>query len=108
MYKNTKKPCSNCPFLKSQKKVWLGKERATEINESIMSDKTFHCHQTTMNKKTENKICAGSLILLEKEKGLKSNFVVRLGIYLGLISEIEKTEFDKVFDSSKDFIESHS
>lgn len=108
MYKNKKKPCSNCPFLKTAQKGWLGKDRATEINEGVMNDKTFDCHKTTTNQKIENKICAGSLILLEKEKGLNSNFIIRLGIYLGLISEIPKTEFDKVFDSSKDFIENHS
>lgn len=107
MYKNKKKPCANCPFKKDTLKGWLGKERATEINRDVMTDKTFHCHKTLQDK-SNKKICAGSMILLEKQKGLDSNFIFRIGKHLGLISEIDKSEFDKVFDNSSDFIEHHT
>ena len=108
MYKNKKKTCKECPFKKTTLKGWLGKKRASEICDKITNDNSFHCHETIFGKKENRKICAGAIILSEKEKGKDSNMVFRVGKALGLISEIEQTEYDKVFDNSKDFTEHHT
>ncbi len=102
---NKKKCCNNCPFLKDTLKGWLGKEKTREIVNAIKNDKTFHCHKTLDG---NEKICAGSLILLDKEQDIKSNFTIRLAIMTKQFAEIPKSEYGKVFDTAKEFIDYHT
>jgi len=45
-------PCSSCPF-RSDKLFFLGPERAREIADALLADKTFACHKTVQYDRQE-------------------------------------------------------
>lgn len=101
-----KKPCNQCPFLKSTLKGWLGKKRTTElVKESIHADSVFHCHKTLAHDGEDTIItsktlaCAGAALLAKKEGGHNA-------YYRWYVREMQGAEL--VFDSAKDFINHHS
>ncbi len=101
-----RKPCNQCPFLKTAPEGWLGNEKSTQIIKStIESNEVFYCHKTvdyTENDGTvtdKTKVCAGS-ILLHKKEG-RPNFLYRL-----LDDKI--TGELLIVNSAKEFIRLHS
>lgn len=101
------KPCSECPFRKSAPKGWLGEPKATHIATTTLDKNgTFPCHKTVNYKaRTEkqmtanSQICAGSILLHEKEG--RPNFVYRF-------LDAKLTGANDIVNSRKDFITLHS
>lgn len=60
-----KAPCDNCPFRRDVN-MRLRPERVDLIEKDIRNDRRFSCHKTTMARRSEWAICAGSLKLIEK------------------------------------------
>lgn len=87
-------PCTGkakCPFRKDCLKGWLGKERATEIIQSL----SFTCH-----KEDKAKQCAGHILVSGFNK-----FKVLAEIF-GIVLTINNA--DKVFKTEQDFINHHN
>lgn len=102
-----KKPCNNCPFLKTAPKGWLGKKRATEIVQTVFTDSVFHCHKTLgYDDETGDSVitvnsqpCAGAALLAHKEGG--HNRLYRLTVR-------DLVGADSVVDSAVDFVSLHT
>jgi hypothetical protein len=78
---NLTSPCSHCPF-RSDIKPYLTKSRVAEIIAScVHGEGTFHCHKTL--KKKEQTICAGAIIMAEREGKIPQllRIIERLGGY---------------------------
>ena len=88
-----KKPCDNCPFLRTGG-VRLTAQRIEEIAGGILgwNGKTFACHKTTIDVEDdeglgargdgpETRHCAGALIFAEKNQG--STQLMRIAERLG-------------------------
>lgn len=112
---NLKKPCKDCPFLKSATKGWLGRERTEGIAQTLTSGKgTFSCHKTTgatkgvINVPQENQShCYGALVMLRNMNLIEKSFIlIAAEVLLGAdLSKVKKS--DKVFSNDKEFIEHH-
>lgn len=85
-----KKPCSNCPFLRTPF-FYLHKKRKEEIASSLLfADQLFPCHKTTNGEWDEEyeeyteggaeQHCSGALAVLLKEDRLFDNFPLRLAV----------------------------
>lgn len=106
---NLKRPCDNCPF-RNDKPFYLNPERAEEIADSLLGDKSFSCHKTNgfdddgdAVETDESEHCAGAMILLEKldRPNQMMRICERLRIY-----DRRKLDMDApVFDSFEEFIE---
>ncbi|MCC7421815.1 MAG: hypothetical protein IT428_16170 [Planctomycetaceae bacterium] len=104
------RPCFNCPFSKRPHAIrGLGKERATEISESIAAGATFPCHKTTFEDENGARIihpneqmCAGAMIVCEKTQG--PNQAMILARMLGWWGGRVDTK-SPVVDSWDEFIE---
>ena len=127
---NLKKPCANCPFLKSNKGVrGLGKSRAISLHEEIAghNQATFSCHKTvkrdTDYDETEGhdeaedrrfqdkeQMCAGVMLLLHNTNQLKGYRPFITGKILGLLDEnvLDKSYAPFVFDNWEQFIDAQS
>ena len=104
-----KRPCRDCPFLKSMH-FGLGRERAEGIVHAITDQGWFPCHKTTQSDDegmraitNKSQACAGALIIAEKtdRKGSGMQIGFRLGIY-------DPTRLDldaPVFDNFEQWIE---
>lgn len=100
-----KKPCENCPFIKSDKGIdSLGRERAKEI----IDQNKYHgfvCHKTANydipqgQEDPNRKQCAGALILAKK-LGTTQPF---LDLYEDMFGEMEFDDLTTVVDSEKEF-----
>ena len=104
-----KKVCNQCPFRKDATKGWLGKKTITEIvEETVEGDKYFVCHKTYDLPSSEQKLCAGKLIL-EGRVNPFGNSSTRMGMAFGLIpkeyEEIQGSEL--IFESKDDCINHH-
>lgn len=98
-------PCNNCPF-RSDKHFPLG---LGTINKIVNAPGTFPCHKTVdYNEdgdsvvKENSKVCAGYLILLEKEK--QPSQMMRIAERLGLYDYTKLDIESPVYDSIKDCI----
>lgn len=105
-----KKVCNQCPFRKDAPKGWLGAKRITDIvTETIEGDKYFVCHKTLDLPSSDQKLCAGKLILEGRENPY-GNSSTRVGMALGLIpkdySDIAGGEL--VFETKKECIDHHA
>lgn len=64
-----KKPCGNCPF-RNDIMPYLTPERAEEISDALLTDKSFTCHKYSHElghpRDQEERHCAGAMIILEK------------------------------------------
>jgi hypothetical protein len=111
---NLKKPCKDCPFRKDCSKKWLGKQRATEVANSVFEDKTFSCHKTTgaesgtEKPQMEHSQCVGAMLLLDKEQGIHSNMLFRLATHLFDFNPQNLKGYELVFDTRQEMIEHHS
>ena len=82
------KPCPECPFA-DPNQLYLNYERKVEIVAAIRADSPFYCHNTVdygedvgqVTSKT--KMCAGSVILEEREGILNQygRIMERVGLY---------------------------
>lgn len=103
------KPCSDCPF-RNDRPAYLSVERAEEIIDGLLADKSFTCHKHNDEDDEGNAVetkdsqhCAGAMILLEKlnRPNQWMRWMERLGMY-------DRTNLDMnapVFDSPEDFID---
>lgn len=114
---NLVKACSNCPFRKDTLDGWLGEKRSIEILNSFLKENTiFPCHKTCNSSKGKERdikkesACYGALNLLQKEKGLNSNFSIRLAKHLKYIKDenYSVVNNDELIDNSEEFIKKHS
>jgi len=80
-----KKPCSNCPFLKSSAAIPRRKGRLESIVEGLLQDdlSTFICHKTLQREDEDEgpvydgeRMCAGAAIRLLKER--RPNVIMRV------------------------------
>lgn len=116
MYFNFKKPCNNCPFLKESLHGWLGKERSTEISETIVSGVgTFSCHKTTgvttgVEVPQRNQThCFGALQMLRNMDRLENGFIYQMvDRLLGAKFDHIVVDTSKVFENDIEFIKHHS
>ena len=87
------RPCPHCPF-RNDIEPYLRPERTTEIATEIQQGGPFICHETTVHKEGEDgaiellegpnsKVCAGSLIVMEKmgRPNQDARLAERLGEY---------------------------
>jgi len=117
MIKYLKKPCEQCPFLKSdvqpKNQGWLGEARARGIYESIAAhDNGFPCHKTATLDDDDNTIttgrekqCAGALILQKKQEFLCQP--MRILYRLGRLDLESFQDEGKVVDTPEEFITMH-
>lgn len=114
---NLKKSCPNCPFRKDSPLGWLGKHRAKEISETIVSGKgTFSCHKTTgveLGKvcvpQEKQSQCFGALQMLRNMNRLETGFIFQMAErLLGAKFEHIKHDNSIIFDNSEQFIEHHT
>lgn len=110
-------PCSNCPF-RSDRRFYLRKERAVEISQSILTDKTFICHKTANGEYVEDEKtgeetyingeneqhCAGALITLAKAGQLWDNFLYRLAVKAGIFDPDKLKVDSPVYATLEDFV----
>jgi hypothetical protein len=104
-----KRPCKNCPFLKSNgRNFGLGKERVEEIVNAV----SFQCHKTVDYDQDENghagnkpQQCAGLIAMLHNGKH-KPNVITRAAIAL---TGFDPASIDGsgVYNSVKEAIEDH-
>lgn len=74
-------PCDTCPFRSDIKFRGLSRKRAIEIENSLHNDHFFSCHKYIY--KEEKLACIGSVLYLEKQEGVFSNFTYRLAALRG-------------------------
>lgn len=89
------RPCPKCPF-RTDVGPYLRPERTTEIATAIQQGGAFACHETTVYEESteedgwgemvdgpDSKICAGSLIVMEKmgQPNQDARLAERLGMY---------------------------
>lgn len=85
------RPCPKCPF-RTDVEPYIREDRAAEIASSIMQGGEFHCHQTTVVDPDDDSrmiandgsmVCAGSLIVMEKQGTLNqmARVAERIGMY---------------------------
>lgn len=74
-------PCDSCPFRYDKPFQGLSLNRVIEIENSLHNDQFFSCHK--YNDKKEKLACIGSVIYLEKNGGVFSNFTYRLAAMRG-------------------------
>ena len=86
MYFGIKSACNNCPF-RTDVPAYLRLSRVeTLLQEVLDEEKTFPCHKTTDLPKNRWTMCAGSLLLIERdnEQYNKSHWRLRFAQGLGL------------------------
>ncbi len=100
---NLKKPCKDCPFLKSKER-FLCDSRYKEIAEDLVNDKSFSCHKTNdfdsegmAIETTKTEHCAGALIMLEKMDN--PNQFMNIGRFFGLYDPSNLDMNSDVYDS---------
>lgn len=89
------RPCPKCPF-RTDVGPYLRPERTTEIATAIQQGGEFACHETTVYEETDeveglgemvdgpdSKVCAGSLIVMEKmgQPNQAARIAERIGVY---------------------------
>ncbi len=109
---NLKRPCKDCPFLKSN--GYLRRTRAIEIAEVLRNDASFSCHKTvdysvdSEHRSCEHdSFCAGALVVMDNEDNLFMNVLPRLGALLDDFRPEELRGHDDAFESLEAFIEGH-
>lgn len=109
-----KVPCETCPFRKEGGYRVYG-ERIEEI---INSDKLFDCHKTVKygsrdsdKRDDDAKVCAGFIIMHEKDPGLYGNQMLQVASRLGVFDIAEFREsnpaWDDVFDTREELLKAH-
>lgn len=92
-----KKPCAECPFIKSNK-YYFSKSRSKEIIKAT----SFTCHKTSNLKIKQS--CAGRMILLEREN--KPDQMMRVAERLNLYDRNNlEINNENVFDTIQEFID---
>lgn len=103
-------PCKKCPF-RTDVEPYLRPERAREIAQSIRAGAEFPCHETTevdpdndsaMIATSNSQVCAGALIIQEKQGGL--NQLARISERLGLYDSTKMKLDAPVYDSFTDWV----
>ena len=109
-----KRPCENCPFRREPR--FHGLRRAPEIALALRQGGNFHCHKTvdypddfdgTITPKSQ--MCAGAMMVLEREDTVFVNQMARISGRLGMLSpDFPDDWYDysiPVYDSFDEFIE---
>lgn len=116
------RPCPKCPFRTDCLPGWLGRDRSTEIADSLLDEQpgvTFACHETTKFEEDDTgedvyaprgdeQHCAGAMALVDGE-GV-ANQMLQIAERLDLRDPDTITEAGRgiVFANRQDFIEHHS
>lgn len=99
------KPCKTCPFRTDGNGLrYLGEARAQEIVDSVLSDKSFTCHDDIDQSEQDKSHCAGVLIMLEAQR--KPNQLMRIAERLGLYHRTLLSSSVLVFDSFEEWVSS--
>lgn len=111
---NLKRPCRDCPF-RQDRYFHLNKNRKKEIAEDLLEkDKTFACHNTTNGEYDEEleyewtgeeSHCAGALIVMQKERSLFNNFMLRLATRAKIFDPAQLDLGSSTYNSMQEFIE---
>lgn len=103
---NVKKPCRNCPFLKSEKAVRLHPGRAEEIGSMMLSSDggTFACHKTTDSR--ERSHCAGALAFALKHDNFTQAMRITQRLRLFKPEEFGTIDQDLIIDEPEEMAES--
>lgn len=82
----TKRPCTNCPFLKDGAGIELRPGRLERIVAGLKADdhETFLCHKTLHKKRMT---CAGAVGFMSKVGQLP--VIARLGLAVGVITQVD-------------------
>lgn len=111
--------CANCPFRTdvAANYGWLGRERATEIAESL-NEWAFPCHKTTDHYDEEyehhsnsgkEQHCYGALVVLENEGKLFQNRMMQIAQRLGLFKNYARLNLNlPIVENRVEFIAMHS
>lgn len=117
-----RKPCKHCPFRsdREQNHGWLGKERATEISESL-HEYAFPCHKTTNRSEDDEfdevsttpkyaeQLCYGAAVLMKKEGIFENNRLIKLAKSFNMIAPDKSYEENlPIFDSIEEFVKTHT
>lgn len=104
---NRKKPCRTCPFRTDENGLrHIGEERAQEIADCLLGDKTFICHNDIDKDESDKQHCVGATLILEKLE--MPNQMMRIAGRLGLYDPSVLSGSDEVFDDFEDWIESQT
>lgn len=123
-----KAPCKDCPFRNDKPHLqgWLGKERAKEIYQNLITGGFFPCHKTVIHEEEEyydedgyevekpfkiqdqNQFCAGALILLENSGDFHKSDSLQVMKRLRHYKKEEMNIDDApVFKTAQEFIDWH-
>lgn len=102
-----KRPCNNCPFVRSSSFAISGLRRAPELRDQFREGAHFTCHKTT--KETGDgsmQLCFGQMKVLLKE-GEIPNQTMRIAGRLGLIPSCDEIEAEPtdVYDNFDEWVE---
>jgi hypothetical protein len=106
-------PCANCPF-RYDIPGFLREDRAQEIADALLSDRSFSCHKTNdyddetgeAVETSESRHCAGALIFLESQE--RSNQIMRWMERIGRYDRRKLKMDAPVFDDVDTFVEHHA
>lgn len=100
------KPCNECPFLKNSilSKTMEPNQKAKIVKSITEHDAPFLCHKTYHKAKEKQTICIGSALILEKEKGVMSNYAYRMHSLFGKLKIAKLDLSAPIFECFKDFI----
>lgn len=100
-----KKPCAECPFLRTSVRGWLGPWKPMELILSL-SISSFPCHLTITDPPTEDlRSCAGAAIFLNNKFEISRNpFNREAQLALKTIDQETK---DSVFKRTDEFVNYH-
>ena len=100
---NRTAPCKTCPFRIRGKAIrHLGRARAQEIADALLSDQTFTCHGDIDKPTHQQQHCAGAAIMLEKIG--RPNQMMRICERLGQYDRFALTGQEEVFDDFDDWV----
>jgi hypothetical protein len=107
-----KRPCANCPFRRTQGKLFgLGRERVEEIVEAI----AFQCHKTVDYEVEDDEPpkpgdkpqqCAGLMAVLHREG--RPNQIMQIAIRLGHLNPVELDPDNEAYASIAEALEDHT
>lgn len=94
---NRTHPCKTCPFRLEKPAVrFLGRERAEEIVDSLLDDKTFTCHSDLDKPEKDKQHCVGAMIILQAMD--QPNQMMRICERIGAYDRTKLTGQDEVFE----------
>lgn len=108
------RPCSNCPFLRSQAPLFmLCAARKREIARALRTDGSFPCHKTVDYRAGDgrgrvtkrSRFCVGALLTMDKELdgGMFANFAARIAALCRQFDPAKLEGRDLVFASLREW-----